>query len=179
MEFREAIRLADETIQQVSDRWHLFHNLGKKMEDILKRRLPSSEKILLEPDGLSAERELTDAERRKWTLVLAVQQDARQGVPISELIRRHHIDPKTCRRYLQLTEPPRISRSHRRHSADIYRADIVRWIRQGRTTEWMYRTLKRKGYPRGISTFRPYVARLKKTVPHEININRRIIQKVL
>ncbi|MHC9161547.1 ISL3 family transposase [Exiguobacterium profundum] len=179
MKFREAIRLTDETIQQVSDRWHLFHNLGKKMEDILKRRLPSSEKILLEPDGLSAERELTDAERRKWTLVLAVQQDARQGVPISELIRRHHIDQKTCRKYLQMTEPPRISRSHRRHSAEIYKADIVRWIRQGRTTEWMYRTLKRKGYPRGISTFRPYVARLKKAVPHEININRRIIQKVL
>lgn len=145
----------------------------------MKRRFPSSEKILLEPDGLNFERELTDAERRKWTLILAVQQDARQGVPISELIRRHHIDPKTCRRYLQMTEPPRISRSHRRHSADIYKGDIVRWIRQGRTTEWMYRTLKRKGYLRGISIFRPYVARLKKAVPHEININRRIIQKVL
>jgi len=140
------------------------------MEDILKRRLPSSEKILLEPDGLNAERELTDAERRKWTLILAVQQDARQGVPISELIRRHHIDPKTCRRYLEMTEPPRINRSYRRHSADIYKRDIVRW---------MYRTLKRKGYARGISTFRPYVARLKKAFPHEININRRIIQKVL
>ncbi len=43
----------------------------------------------------------------------------------------------------------------------------------------MYLTLKRKGYLREISTFRPYVARLKKAVPHEININRRIIQKVL
>lgn len=43
----------------------------------------------------------------------------------------------------------------------------------------MYRTLKRKGYFRGISTFRPYVARLKKAVPYEININRRIIQKIL
>ncbi|TCI72202.1 ISL3 family transposase [Exiguobacterium sp. SH0S7] len=179
VEFREAIRLADETIQQVSDRWHLFHNLGKKIEEILKRRLPSSEKILFEPDGLSVERELTNAERRKWTLILAVQQDAKQGVPISELVRRHQIDPKTCRRYLKLTEPPRISRSYRRHSADVHKQDIVRWIRQGRTTEWMYRALKRKGYVRGISTFRPYVAKLKKAVPHEIIINRRIIQKVL
>nr|WP_070328422.1 ISL3 family transposase [Exiguobacterium aurantiacum] len=179
VEFREAIRLADETIQQVSDRWHLFHNLGKKIEEILKRRLPSSEKILLEPDDLSVEREMTDAERRKWTLVQSVQQDAKQGVPISALVRRHQIDPKTCRRYLKMTEPPKINRSHRKHSADIYKRDIVRWIRQGRTTEWMHRTLSRRGYARGISTFRPYVAKLKKAVPHEISINRRIIQKVL
>nr|WP_251132977.1 transposase [Exiguobacterium sp. s7] len=43
----------------------------------------------------------------------------------------------------------------------------------------MHRALKRKGYIRGISTFRSYVAKLKKVVPHEISINRRIIQKVL
>ncbi|WP_214751438.1 MULTISPECIES: hypothetical protein [unclassified Exiguobacterium] len=134
--------MADETIQQVSDRWHLFHNLGKKIDDILKQRLPSGKKILFEPDGVNIERELTDAERRKWTLILDVQQNAEQGVPISELVRRHQIDPKTCRRYLKMTDPPRIGRSHRRHSADIYKQDIVRWIRQGKTTEWMHRTVK-------------------------------------
>nr|WP_251130919.1 transposase [Exiguobacterium sp. s189] len=87
VEFRESIRLTDEKIQQVSDRWHLFHNLGKKIEEVLKRQLPSNAKIVLEPDSLSVERELTDAERRKWTLILAVQYDAKQGDPISKLVR--------------------------------------------------------------------------------------------
>lgn len=41
------------------------------------------------------------------------------------------------------------------------------------------RTLSRRGYALEISTFRPCVTKLKKTVPHEISINRRIIQKVL
>lgn len=42
----------------------------------------------------------------------------------------------------------------------------------------MYLTLKQQGYTRRISTFRQYVTRLKRTVPHKISINRRIIQKV-
>lgn len=119
---------------------------------------------------------LTDAEERRWTLILAVQHDAKQGVPISTLVRRHQIDSKTYRRYHKLTEPLRISRLHRRQISIVHIQDIIRWIRQGRTSEWIHRALKRKGCVRGIIKLRPYIAKWKKAVPNEIRINRRIIQ---
>lgn len=166
MEYAKAITEGAGQTLQITDRWHLFYNLSRKADHILKRTFS---KIIIIPIPLAkksvlpciTEREWTESEQKKWQLVQLIQVQCQKGVNISTLSRSFSLDRKTVQKYIELKEPLRRERrSH--HSADPYQSVILELLEQQLTAPAIFTIIQKEGYRKSLSTLRDDILALKK-----------------
>jgi transposase len=85
---------------QITDRWHLFHHLTKKVEQFLKKSFLRHISICVAKlDGHRPSRQerhpLTASEKRKWELIQQVQLRYKEGQRKADIIGEFCMDRKT------------------------------------------------------------------------------------
>lgn len=169
-EYAKGIREGCPHALQITDRWHLFHNLTEKIEQFLKRIFPRDISVCIrKPHGYKTSRQksndLTPNEKKKWELIRQVQIRYQKGQRKADIIREFAIDRKTLNKYLRLNKPPKRTR-HSRHSADPYLSIILKLLQTGATVNHIFSVIREQGYHKSSSTLQDYVAKLRK---HKMN----------
>lgn len=108
--YAKSIRDAKENIIQISDRFHLLKNISQYAKDFIKHSVPFG--ILIEKEELEgcAEEPQGSHKRRKydykmeWELIIAVQEERKNGKTISEIAGSFRIGNKTVMKYEKITE---------------------------------------------------------------------------
>jgi len=175
-EYAKGIREGCPHAVQITDRWHLFHNLTQKVEQFLKKSFPRHISIgVAELDGHRPSRQkyhpLTASEKRKWELIQQVQLRYKEGQRKADIIREFCIDRKTLDKYLQLKKPPKHTRRGR-HSADPCRSEILELLQAKATVQHIFSVIQKQGYDKSFSTLKDYIARLRKREMNEKNTNK-------
>ena len=164
-EYAKALSTGAPKAIQVTDRWHLFHNLNKRIDQFLKRKFPLGiswkESTTTESSPKSYDKILTESEEKKWQLIQQVQHQYRKGVRIADLCRTFSLNRKTVSRYVSMERPPQIQRK-RTHSADPYYSLIVSLVKQDVSRKRIFEVLQEKGYQKSFSTLKDYLHKLQK-----------------
>jgi hypothetical protein len=98
--YAEAIRRALPQAVQVSDRWHLWHNLCEVVIKEVAGHSRCWSKGTPAPDGVHA-----TTTRQRWTDIHTLLD---QGVGLLECARRLELSLNTVQRYARITEPERL-----------------------------------------------------------------------
>jgi len=175
-EYAKGIREGCPHAVQITDRWHLFHNLTQKVEQFLKKSFPRHISICVaKSDDYRPSRQechsLTASEKKKWELIQQVQLRYKEGQRKADIIREFGIDRKTLDKYLQLKKPPKHIRRGR-HSADPYRSEILELLQAQATVNHIFSVIQKQGYDKSLSTLQDYIARLRKREMNEKNTNK-------
>lgn len=111
-EYAKALSTGASKAIQVTDMWHLFHNLNKRIDQFLKRKFPLGiswkESTTTESSPKSYDKILTESEEKKWQLIQQVQHQYRKGIQIADLCRTFSLNRKTVSRYVSMERPPQI-----------------------------------------------------------------------
>jgi transposase len=178
-EYAKALSAGAPQAIQVTDRWHLFHNLNKRIEQFLKRKFPLGitwqEGAEAGPSPTLKQRALTESEMKKWQVIQQVQLQYRKGIRIADICREFSLDRKTVSRYLHMESLPHLERK-RRHSADPYRPIILALVKQKVSSRRIFEVLQEKGFQKSFSTLRGYLLKLQKQEGYDGQKQR--IQKV-
>jgi transposase len=170
-EYAKGIREGCPHAVQITDRWHLFHNLTKKVEQFLKKSFPRHISICVakldghRPSGQEYH-PLTASEKRKWELIQQVQLRYKEGRRKADIIREFCMDRKTLDKYLQLKKPLKHTRRGR-HSVDPYRSQILELLQAQATVHHIFSVIQKQGYDKSL-----YIARLRKKEMNEKNTNK-------
>lgn len=108
--YAKAIRDAKKNIIQISDRFHLLKNISQYAKDFIKHSVPPS--ILIEREEVEGcAEELPGSHKRRkydykmeWELIMAVQEERKNGKTISEIASSFRIGNKTVMKYEKITE---------------------------------------------------------------------------
>ncbi|WP_374989659.1 transposase (plasmid) [Priestia megaterium] len=184
IEFAKGIKDGCPGAIQITDRWHLFHNLSQKVEQYVKRIFPHrislscrvkrrEEKV----NSLSSLPSLTEGEKRKWALIQRVQERYKEGCKKADVIREFSIDRKTLNKYLQLTCPPKVTRASF-HSADPYRSTIVNLLQKRATIPYIFSVIKQQGYDRSFSTLSDYITKLKRRRKQNVSVTKVYVSRL-
>ncbi len=164
-EYAKALSKGAPQAIQVTDRWHLFHNLNKRIEQFLKRKFPSG---IIWQEGVDAgcsseskQKALTEREAKKWQFIQQVQLQYRKGTRIADLCREFSLDRKTVSRYVQMESFPLVERK-RIHSADPYHPLILSLMKQKVSKRQIFEVLQEKGYQKSFSTLKGYLLKVQK-----------------
>jgi transposase len=185
IEFAKGIKDGCPGAIQITDRWHLFHNLSQKVEQYVKRIFPHrislscrvkrrEEKV---NSLLSSLPSLTEGEKRKWALIQRVQERYKEGCKKADVIREFSIDRKTLNKYLQLTCPPKVTRESF-HSADPYRSTIVSLLQKRATIPYIFSVIKQQGYDRSFSTLSDYITKLKRRRKQNVSVTKVFVSRL-
>ena len=166
MEYAKGIREGCPHAVQITDRWHLFHNLTEKIEQFVKRSFPRDISICIgKPHEYKPSKQksnpLTASERKKWELIRQIQMRYKKGQRKADIIREFALDRKTLNKYLRLNRPPKRTR-HSRHSAEPYLPIIMKLLQTRATVSHIFSVIREQGYDKSLSTLRDYVAKLRK-----------------
>lgn len=165
MEYAKALSKGAPQAIQVTDRWHLFHNLNKRIEQFLKRKFPLGitwqEETGTRPFPAPNPKALTEREAKKWQFIQLVQQQHQKGIRKADLCREFSLDRKTVSRYIQLEIPPHVERK-RTHSADPYQPLILSLMKQKASKRRIFEVLQEMGFRKSFSTLKGYLLKLQK-----------------
>ncbi|WP_332697643.1 transposase [Halalkalibacter lacteus] len=155
--FRLAIERANDSIIQISDRFHLVHNLGFLLDRVLAKELPAKIRIknyssyAMESSNETStltkqEKKREQNAQKKWELALQVQSMRQKGLPIQRIARMFNLNRRTVTKYIDMKEPPNTQRGYRPSSIDPYINDLKEFVSLGYTVKGIEETLRNKGY---------------------------------
>lgn len=179
------------TATQVADRWHLLKNLGEALFKVFQRHhqviehtlvstpsaIPTTaasaraeataivETIVPIPEvtvPVEAETQLTDAGQRRTQRVDRVQQLYQQGWTKRAIAAHLHLDPKTIRRYLNLSVPLVRQRRTRRSKLEPFKPYLwERWQAGCHNAAQLFRDLQAQNFQGKSSIVRTYIRALR------------------
>lgn len=179
------------TATQVADRWHLLKNLGEALFKVLQRHHQTIERTLANTQNASAttltsemaevsaipnmvtpipevttsvegEMQLTDAGQRRTQRVDRVQQLYQQGWTKRAIAAHLHLDPKTIRRYLNLSVPLVQQRRTRHSMLEPFKPYLwERWQAGCHNAAQLFRDLQAQNFQGKSSIVRTYIRALR------------------
>ncbi len=169
--YREALAKGAPGAVQVTDRWHLLHNLAHVLENFLLQKQPALRKAASpqaapEEKGDDAfgsgpimtnrprthDRKLEEAARKRHERLVEQWKDIRRlylaGADLRHISKRLGISPRTVYRYKDLEEPPPRPAYRRKASVlDPYVPYLLeRWNEGCRNGKKLYREIREQGY---------------------------------
>lgn len=149
----EAVRRALPDAVQVSDRWHLWHNLGEAVAKEVAAHSTCWAKATRPQDGTRAQ-----TTRDRWQQVHGLLE---AGVGLLECARRLNLALNTVKRYARAAEPQRLQRApqYRPTLVDAYRDHL----RQRREQEpavavlTLFHEIRALGYPGSLNLLYRYI----------------------
>jgi len=185
--YREGIAKGAPQAVQVSDRWHLLHNLALTLEEFLLQKRPVLREAAMpgtEPedrgDGVfgsgpimpnrprNHERKVEEAARKRHERLVERWRDIRRlylaGADLRDICRRLGVSPRTVYRYKDLEEPPPRTQYKRRASAlDPYVPYLVeRWNEGCRNGKKLCREIREQGYQSSEEICARFVSQLRR-----------------
>jgi len=100
--------------------------------------------------------------RNKWRQARTLQKYHTAGESVPRLSRRFNLDPRTVKRYLEITGPPDISRKKRAQPLDAYHTQVMEWEAAGDTIQVIHEKLQFMGYTAAYGTVKVFIAELRK-----------------
>ncbi len=184
--YREALAKGVPKATQVTDRWHLLHNLALTLEEFLLQKrhvlreaaLPGTETEKGDDDFGSGpimpnrprrhEHKQEEAARQRHERLVEQWKNIRRlylaGADLRDICRRLGISPRTVYRYKDLTEPPPRPVYKRRASAlDPWVPYLVRrWGEGCRNGKKLYREIRERGYANSEEICARFAAQLRR-----------------
>lgn len=185
--YREALAKGAPDTVQVTDRWHLLHNLALTLEEFLLQkqtalRAAASAEAAPEEEGDDAfssgpimpnrprthERKVEEAARKRHERLVQQWEDIRRlylaGADLRDICKRLGISPRTVYRYKDLTEPPPRPTYKRRASVlDPYVPYLLRrWNEGCHNGKRLYREIREQGYRNSEETCTHFIAQLRR-----------------
>lgn len=173
--FRQAIHRANPAIIQISDRFHLLHNLGSLLERILKKELPAKIKKASEekspeeqenpPDSplmSYAEKARQESARKKWELALKIKKMRQEGIPYQRIARQVHLHRVTVKTYEEMKGPPDTRKRSRSPIIKPFLSVLEEHVKEGYKTKDIDSVLRDRGYNGSYATVRRYVEELRR-----------------
>jgi len=185
--YREALAKGVPDAVQVTDRWHLLHNLALALENFLLQKQPLLREAAMpgtEPedrsDGAFAsgpimpnrprnyDRKVEGAARKRHERLVRQWEDIRRlylaGADLRHICKRLGVSARTVYRYKDLEEPPpRRAYKRKKSVLDPYVLYILRrWGEGCRNGKKLYREIRERGYQNSEETCARFIAQLRR-----------------
>lgn len=185
--YQEALAKGAPDAVQVTDRWHLLHNLALTLEEFLLRkqtalRAAASPEAAPGEEGDDAfssgpimpnrprthERKVEEAASKRHERLVRQWEDIRRlylaGADLRDICKRLGISPRTVYRYKDLAEPPPRPAYKRRASVlDPYVPYLLRrWNEGCHNGKRLYREIREQGYANSEETCTHFIAQLRR-----------------
>ncbi len=184
--YREALAKGAPRAVQVTDRWHLLHNLALTLENLLLHKQPALRRAATpgtehEDRGDGAfgsgpvmpnrprnhDRKMEEATRRRHERLVRQWEDIRRlylaGADLRHISKRLGISARTVYRYKDLEEPPRRAYKRKKSVLDPYVPYLVRrWNEGCRNGKKLYREIRERGYRNSEETCARFTAQLRR-----------------
>jgi transposase len=185
--YREALAKGAPGAVQVTDRWHLLHNLAHVLESFLLQKQPALRKAATpgnEPEDRSDEafgsgpvmpnrprthdRKIEEAARKRHERLVQQWRDIRRlylaGADLRHICKRLGISARTVYRYKDLTEPPpRRAYKRKKSVLDPYVPYLVRrWNEGCHNGKKLYREIRERGYRNSEEICARFTAQLRR-----------------
>jgi len=185
--YREALAKGAPGAVQVTDRWHLLHNLAHVLENFLLQKQPVLRKAAMpgtEPEDRSDgafgsgpvmpnrprnhDRKMEEAARRRHERLVRQWEDIRRlylaGADLRHICKRLGVSARTVYRYKDLAEPPP-RRAYKRKASvlDPYVPYLVRrWNEGCHNGKRLYREIREQGYENSEEICARFTAQLRR-----------------
>lgn len=168
--FQEVISAHDAAVIQIHDRFHLIQNLWSLHDKIVRQLLPNRIDLGTHatqsdpPLDRQTKVDIQQAEnaRNKWRQAQTLQKYHSADDSIARLSRRFKLNPRTVKRYLEMTGPPDTSRKKRSKLLDAYHTQVIEWEGAGHPVYIIYEKLQGIGYTGAYGSVKVFVAALRK-----------------
>ncbi len=185
--YREALAKGAPDAVQVTDRWHLLHNLAHVLENLLLQKQPVLRKAAMpgtEPEDRSDgafgsgpvmpnrprthDRKIEEAARKRHERLVRQWKDIRRlylaGADLRHICKMLGISARTVYRYKDLTEPPpRPAYKRKKSVLDPYVSYLVRrWNEGCRNGKRLYREIRERGYTHSEEICARFTAQLRR-----------------
>ncbi len=185
--YREGLAKGAPDAVQVTDRWHLLHNLALVLEEFLLQKRPALRKAAMpevvpedKSDGAFApgpmspnrprthDAKIEEAARKRHERLVEQWKDIRRlylaGADLRNICRRLGISARTVYRYKDLEEPPpRPSYKRKASVLDPYVPYLVkRWNEGCRNGKRLYREIRERGYVNSEEICARFTAQLRR-----------------
>ena len=185
--YREGLAKGAPAATQVSDRWHLLHNLALTLEEFLLQKRPTLREAAMpgtEPEDKSDEafgsgpimpnrprnhdRKVEEAARKRHERLVQQWKDIRRlylaGADLRHICRQLGISARTVYRYKDLTEPPpRRAYKRKKSVLDPYVPYLVkRWNEGCHNGKKLYREIREQGYQNSEEICARFTAQLRR-----------------
>ena len=185
--YREALAKGAPGAVQVTDRWHLLHNLAHVLESFLLQKQPALRKAATpgtEPEDRSDEafgsgpvmpnrprthdRKIEEAARKRHERLVQQWRDIRRlylaGADLRHICKRLGISARTVYRYKDLTEPPpRRAYKRKKSVLDPYVPYLLRrWNEGCHNGKKLYREIRERGYRNSEEICARFTAQLRR-----------------
>ena len=185
--YREALAKGAPDAVQVTDRWHLLHNLAHVLENLLLLKQPVLRDAATpetEPEDRSDgafgsgpimpnrprnhDRKMEEAARKRHERLVRQWKDIRRlylaGADLRHICRRLGVSARTVYRYKDLTEPPpRRAYKRKKSVLDPYVPYLVRrWNEGCRNGKRLYREIRERGYRNSEEICARFTAQLRR-----------------
>lgn len=185
--YREGLAKGAPAATQVSDRWHLLHNLALTLEEFLLQKRPTLREAAMpgtEPEDKSDEafgsgpimpnrprnhdRKVEEAARKRHERLVQQWKDIRRlylaGADLRHICRQLGISARTVYRYKDLTEPPpRRAYKRKKSVLDPYVPYLVkRWNEGCHNGKKLYREIQEQGYQNSEEICARFTAQLRR-----------------
>src|SRR5215218_5814914 len=185
--YREAVAKGAPGAVQVTDRWHLLHNLAHVLESFLLQKQPALRKAATpgtEPEDRSDEafgsgpvmpnrprthdRKIEEGARKRHERLVQQWRDIRRlylaGADLRHICKRLGISARTVYRYKDLTEPPpRRAYKRKKSVLDPYVPYLVRrWNEGCHNGKKLYREIRERGYRNSEEICARFTAQLRR-----------------
>jgi transposase len=178
--FKRAVREANASIIQVSDRFHIIQNIRKCVEQVLKQKSPSH--IHMETLSSTAAQDprvrikrQREKEQKKWELAQYVQQLRKQALSLQEIATRLQLHYRTVQKYANMRGPLDSTRGYRPSPIDPYMELLRELVQKGHSVKDIDQILRKNGYEGKYSTVRirveDYRRELRMQVPHGTGVS--------
>lgn len=181
---REAINTGAPRARQVTDRWHLLHNLTQVLEEFLLKKRPALRNAASEPEMSKPEEDVEvqdprsrpgswqarkeEAARQRHERLIEQWKDIRRlylaGADVRFISRKLGVSPRTVYNYKDLTEPPpRQTYTTRASVLDPYVPYLLRrWNEGCRNGKRLLREIREQGYANSERTFLRFTSELRR-----------------
>ena len=185
--YREALAKGAPDATQVTDRWHLLHNLALVLEEFLLQKRPALRKAAAsgtEPEDRrddsfasgpvipnrprTHDRKIEEAARKRHERLVEQWRDIRRlylaGADLRHICKRLGISARTVYRYKDLEEPPP-RRAYKRKASvlDPYVPYLVaRWNEGCRNGKRLFREIRERGYQNSEEICARFTAQLRR-----------------
>lgn len=184
--YREALAKGSPEAVQVTDRWHLLHNLAQTLENFLLQKQLVLRKAAMpgtEPEDRSSrafgsgpimpnrprnhDRKVEEAARKRYERLVQQWKDIRRlylaGADLRHICRQLGISARTVYRYKDLTEPPpRRAYKRKKSVLDPYVPYLVkRWNEGCHNGKKLYREIREQGYQNSEEICARFTAQLR------------------
>ncbi|QTN01138.1 hypothetical protein ERJ70_18715 [Sediminibacillus dalangtanensis] len=172
---RQVIHRANPSIIQISDRFHLVHNLGSLLERILMKELPAKikkynpKRIQEKSDSPSVSSTMGYAERKreenawkKWEVALEVKKKRRAGIPYQRIGRKLNLHRTTVKKYEEMKGPPDTRRTSRSTAIQRFLLELEDQVKKGYKTADIEAALRAEGYEGSYSAVRNHVEAIRR-----------------